>query len=65
MAKTHYATVERATEDTIHDEWGRTLCGLEYTESNLTNDINMVSCKKCKKLYSKFVKEMQEAMKHF
>jgi hypothetical protein len=43
MAKTHYATVERATEDTIHDEWGSTLCGLEYTESNLTNDINMLS----------------------
>ena len=65
MAKTHYASVDIATESTIYDEWGTTLCGLEYTESALTNNIRYVTCKKCKKSYPKFVKEMQEAVKHF
>lgn len=58
--KTHYAIVERGNESTPHDEWGQTLCGLEYTESPLSNDITYVSCKKCIKAYPRFVKLMNE-----
>jgi hypothetical protein len=58
--KTHYAMVERGNESTPWDEWGSTLCGLEYTESELSNDISKVTCKKCIKAYPKFKKIMDE-----
>lgn len=45
--KTHYASVERGNESNPHDEWFETACGLEYTESPLSNDIRYVTCKKC------------------
>lgn len=45
--KTHYASVERGTESNPHDEWSITACGMEYTESPLSNDIKYVTCKKC------------------
>jgi hypothetical protein len=63
--KTHYATVERANENNTNDDWGITLCGLEYTESPLSNNIKDVSCKKCKRAYPMFIEQMNEAIKHF
>jgi hypothetical protein len=52
--KTHYATVERANESDNQDYWSNTLCGLEYTESPISNHINEVSCKKCINRYKKY-----------
>jgi hypothetical protein len=53
MAKTHYATRDRANESNNHDEWHRTFCGLEETESPLSDNILEVNCKKCLKQYNK------------
>lgn len=47
--KTHYAIYERANESNPDDEWGYTACGLEYTESPLSNNPKYVTCKKCLK----------------
>ncbi len=62
--KIHYAPLDRANESDNNDYWGSTACGLEITESPLTNKWGEVNCKKClnkKKLYEK---EMKEAMDH-
>jgi len=53
MAKTHYATVERANESDNNDYWSATLCGLEYTESPLSDKWIEVTCKHCLKKYIK------------
>ena len=47
MAKTHYSEVARGNESTPHDEWSPTVCGMEYTESPVSNNWNDVNCKKC------------------
>ena len=49
MSKTHYAEVERATESNPIDFWTKTACGLEYTESPMTDNWKYVDCKKCLK----------------
>lgn len=53
MSKTHFATCDKANESNNHDEWHRTLCGLEETESPLSDRIEYVSCKKCLKIHEK------------
>ena len=58
MAKTHYATADRYPESNMVD-WGDTLCGLEYTESPVTDKIEHVNCKHCIKAHPKFKKAMQ------
>lgn len=47
MAKTHYAEVLYGTECNPSDDWGYTACGLEYTESPLSNKWDNVDCKRC------------------
>jgi thiaminase len=51
--KTHYAHLYRGNESNPYDDWGSTYCGLEYTESTLSNNINEVNCKTCVKRYNK------------
>ena len=53
MTKIHYATVDRANESDNHDYWSETLCGLEYTESPMSDKIREVTCRKCLKRYKK------------
>lgn len=53
MAKTHYATCDRANESDNTDYWSATFCGLEYTESPMSDRIEYVTCKKCLKRYEK------------
>ena len=57
--KTHFAEVERGNESNPYDEWGPTLCGLEFTESPLTNNIKYVTCKKCIKAFPKYDSQME------
>jgi len=52
--KTHYATVDRANESDNMDYWSNTACGLEETESDLTDNPKYVTCKKCKKRLETF-----------
>jgi hypothetical protein len=47
MSKTHYASCDRANESDPEDYWGKTLCGLEYTESPMSDRIEYVTCKNC------------------
>lgn len=56
--KTHFAFVEHGDESNPDDEWSATLCGLEYTESPLTNDKNRVTCKNCLKQIKKGATEI-------
>jgi len=61
MSKTHYTEVELGNESNPTDEWSyRTLCGLEYTESPLSNKIDNVSCKNCIKAYKKYRASMDK-----
>jgi hypothetical protein len=60
MSRTHYAELERGNESNPHDEWSTTLCGLEYAESPLSNQIKDVDCKTCIKRYPKFEQQMTE-----
>ena len=53
MSKTHYATCDRANESDTQDYWSNTLCGLEYTESPMSERIIEVTCKKCLKKFNK------------
>lgn len=62
--KTHFAELESGNEGYPYDEWSQTVCGLEYTESPLTNNWNEVSCKRCLQLKERYKKEMELAMKH-
>jgi hypothetical protein len=55
MAKTHYANCDRANESDNNDYWGTTACGLEYTESPLSDRIEYVTCKKCLKRYKPLI----------
>ncbi len=61
--KTHFANVDRANESNTSDEWGTTLCGLEYTESPLSDNIKEVNCQTCLKRYPKYIKSMKAALK--
>lgn len=47
MGKTHYAHVDRANESDNTEYWSSTACGLEYTESLLTDKPKEVTCKNC------------------
>ncbi len=57
--KIHFAEVDKANESDNNDYWGTTLCGLEYTESPMTNKINEVTCKKCLKAFPNYDKSMK------
>ena len=63
-SKTHFATVERANESDNNDYWSETLCGLEYTESPLSDNIKNVTCKKCLKIYPNYKNQMEEIIKN-
>lgn len=65
MSKTHYATCDRANESDNQDYWSDTYCGLEYTESPLSDRIEYVTCKKCLQRYAKQVKIEQQEIKNF
>lgn len=45
--KTHFAYCDRANESDNTNYWGITACGLEYTESPVTDRKNEVTCKNC------------------
>lgn len=60
MPKTHYATVERGNESNPYDEWSGTLCGLDYTESPLSNNIKHVDCKRCLRAFENYDRMMTE-----
>lgn len=49
MSKTHYAQCDKANESNPEDYWGITACGLEYTESPMSERIEHVTCKNCLK----------------
>lgn len=53
MAKTHFGYVERANESDNNDYWSSTACGLEYTESDMTDRKNEVTCKNCLRALAK------------
>lgn len=55
--KTHYGSVDRANESDTQDYWSNTLCGLEYHESPMSDRIEYVTCKNCKKIYTKRLKD--------
>lgn len=56
--KTHFAEIERGNESNPYDEISSTLCGLEETESPVTNKIEEVTCKKCLKSFPKYNQQM-------
>lgn len=58
--KTHFAYCEQATESDNQTYWSNTLCGLEYTESPLSDNISYVSCKKCLKIHEKIRNRMKQ-----
>lgn len=48
--KTHYAQCDRANESYNHDEWSKTICGIDLENINyLTENKKYVDCKKCLK----------------
>ena len=47
--KTHYGHCDRANESDNTDYWSATYCGLEYTESPITDKVSQVTCKNCLK----------------
>jgi hypothetical protein len=57
--KTHFAEITKANESNSFDEEGTTLCGLEYTESPVTNKIEEVTCKKCLRAFPKYDTQMK------
>lgn len=53
--KTHFAIkTYSANESCNQDEWTNTWCGLEDTESPVTQNEELVTCKNCKKALEKF-----------
>ncbi len=58
MGKTHFAEVENANESDNNNYWSATLCGLEYTESPMTNKLEEVTCKKCLRAFPKYKKSV-------
>ena len=61
MAKTHYGSIEQANESDNQIYYGVTLCGLEYTESPISNLIEEVSCIKCISIFYKYKNYESEA----
>lgn len=57
--KIHYAEIDRANESYPYDEWYRTLCGLE-NEVEVTDKIELVSCKKCLKSFPKYKQSIED-----
>ena len=51
--KTHYAQCDRANESDNQDYWSSTACGLEYTESDMSENEKYVNCKNCIKVINK------------
>lgn len=60
--KTHFASVELANESDNNDYWSGTICGIEETESPLSDKWNEVSCKKCLKRKEQHELNMKVAM---
>jgi len=61
--KTHYGTCDRANESDNQDYWSDTFCGLEYTESPMTDRIEFVTCKSCLKSIAKIKKSIKKKSK--
>lgn len=61
--KTHFATVDRATESDPSDYWSDTLCGIE--SENVNDNWNFVDCKKCTKLKRQFEDEKKRMIEDF
>lgn len=55
--KVHYAQCDKATESNSHDYWSCTICGIEETESSMTEIKREVTCKRCLKAITKIEKE--------
>ncbi len=52
--RTHYAGCDKATESDPFDYWDEfTACGLQETESRLTDIVDQVTCKNCIKAIGK------------
>ena len=51
--KTHYGQCDRANESDNTDWWSASLCGLKEHESEMSDCIKGVSCKKCIAVYNK------------
>ncbi len=62
MKRTHFASVDRANESDNNDYWSDTACGLEYTESPLSDDWEEVTCKHCLKRKKGHEYETKQAM---
>lgn len=59
--KTHFAYIDKANESDPVGYIGTTLCGLEYTESPVSDRVGDITCKKCLKrivIKSKEAKKM-------
>lgn len=52
--KIHMAGFERGNESNPHDEWYTTYCGMEYTDSDLTDVEEIVTCKNCLRVINKY-----------
>ena len=62
--KTHFANVDRANESDPNDYWSPTVCGIDETESPLSDRWEYVTCKKCLRNKEKYQKSIGEAMEH-
>lgn len=56
--KHHYATCAPGNESDNSHYWSDTFCGLQYTESPLSDIIEEATCKKCLKRYEKLKKDL-------
>jgi len=55
-SKTHYAICDHANESDNNDYWSSTACGIEYTESELTDRLKEVTCKNCLRVINRRLK---------
>jgi len=58
--KTHYGSCQRANESDNQDHWSKTSCGLEYTESPMTDKPKEITCKSCLKIYNKHLQMFKD-----
>lgn len=65
MSKVHYASCDRANESDNTDYWSATWCGLEYTESDLTDDRELVTCGNCLRVMNKYKKYTEQERDDF
>jgi hypothetical protein len=61
--KTHFATVDYGNESNSSDEWSEPLCNT-YSE-NVSNDWDLITCKKCLKRKTAFEEQMKRVIENF